>query len=214
MGFGAGVLMSAVSFELVEEAVDTEGGLGNTALGFFTGAVIFFAGDVAIARMGNQRGDASSPAAGQGSAGAADRARHRARRRARVGGARADAAAERHRWRAPSWRPSSSPTCRRPSPPRPTWSRRGWSKARCSRLWVAIIVVSGLASAAGYGVFDEASPGAVAFTFAFAGGAILAMLSTSMVPEAYERSGRVVGLMVTFGFAVAYGLHWWDGQAG
>ena len=90
----------------------------------------------------------------------------------------------------------------------------GWSKARVLALWVAIIVVSGLASAAGYGVFDEASPGAVAFTFAFAGGAILAMLSTSMVPEAYERSGRVVGLMVTFGFAVAYGLHWWDGQAG
>ena len=63
MGFGAGVLMSAVSFELVEEAVDTEGGLGNTALGFFTGAVIFFAGDVAIARMSDQRGDPSRPAA-------------------------------------------------------------------------------------------------------------------------------------------------------
>ena len=62
MGFGAGVLMSAVSFELVEEAVDTEGGLGNTALGFFTGAVIFFAGDVAIARMGNRT---TAPAARQ-----------------------------------------------------------------------------------------------------------------------------------------------------
>ena len=69
----------------------------------------------------------------------------------------------------------------------------GWSKARVLALWIAIIVVSGLASAAGYELFDDASPGALAFTFAFAGGAILAMLSTSMIPEAYERAGRCVG---------------------
>ena len=63
----------------------------------------------------------------------------------------------------------------------------------------------------GYALFDDASPSVLAFTFAFAGGAILAMLSTSMMPEAYERAGRVVGLVVTFGFAVAYGLHWLGG---
>jgi hypothetical protein len=37
MGFGSGVLLSAVSFELVEEAVRTSGGLRGTAGGFFVG---------------------------------------------------------------------------------------------------------------------------------------------------------------------------------
>ena len=44
--------------------------------------------------------------------------------------------------------------------------------------------------------------------FAFAGGAILTMLSTSMMPEAYEHAGRTVGLAVTFGFAVAFAITW------
>ena len=48
----------------------------------------------------------------------------------------------------------------------------------------------------------------LAFMFAFAGGAILAMLATSMMPEAYETAGRVVGLVVTLGFAVSYGITW------
>jgi zinc transporter, ZIP family len=43
---------------------------------------------------------------------------------------------------------------------------------------------------------------------AFAGGAILTMLSTSMMPEAYEHAGRPVGLMTVLGFAVAFGINW------
>src|SRR5829696_3153681 len=52
MGFGAGVLLSAVSFELVEEAATTSGGTGGTAFGFFTGAVVFVLGDLAISKAG------------------------------------------------------------------------------------------------------------------------------------------------------------------
>ena len=40
MGFGAGVLISAVSFELVEESVDVSGGLGATALRALTGKAV------------------------------------------------------------------------------------------------------------------------------------------------------------------------------
>ena len=50
--------------------------------------------------------------------------------------------------------------------------------------------------------------GSLAFTFAFAGGAILAMLSTTMIPEGYENAGRAAGLVVTLGFAVSYGITW------
>jgi len=48
----------------------------------------------------------------------------------------------------------------------------------------------------------------VAFVLAFAGGAILCMLTATMVPEAYERAGREVGLVATLGFAVAFFINW------
>ena len=46
MAFGAGVLISAVSYELVGEAFDTSAGSGGIALGLFAGAGVFFGGDV------------------------------------------------------------------------------------------------------------------------------------------------------------------------
>ena len=38
---------------------------------------------------------------------------------------------------------------------------------------------------------------------AFAGGAVLMMLADSMMPESYERAGRVAGLLTVLGFLVA-----------
>ena len=39
---------------------------------------------------------------------------------------------------------------------------------------------------------------------AFAGGAMLTMLADTMMPEAFERGGKLVGLVATLGFAVAF----------
>jgi len=39
---------------------------------------------------------------------------------------------------------------------------------------------------------------------AFAGRAILTMLAGTMMPEAYEHGGRLVGVVTTLGFAVAF----------
>ena len=47
--------------------------------------------------------------------------------------------------------------------------------------------------------------------FAFAGGAILAMLSTSMIPEGYELAGRPIGLVVTLGYALAFAISYYGG---
>ena len=52
MAFGAGVLLSAVSFELVEEAFDQSGLLRDVAFGLFAGCAVFSLGDYAIDRMG------------------------------------------------------------------------------------------------------------------------------------------------------------------
>ena len=59
-------------------------------------------------------------------------------------------------------------------------------------------------------MLDTASPGVTAFVLSFAGGAILTMLATSMMPEAYEKAGRLVGLMTALGFALAYGISYWE----
>jgi ZIP family zinc transporter len=41
---------------------------------------------------------------------------------------------------------------------------------------------------------------------AFAGGAILTMLADTMMPEAFEHAGPLVGVVTTFGFALAFAL--------
>jgi ZIP family zinc transporter len=59
MGFGAGVLISAIAYELVYEAVHIAKLSGFPALGFFGGAFTFFFADLLIGRMGGRReGDA------------------------------------------------------------------------------------------------------------------------------------------------------------
>jgi ZIP family zinc transporter len=74
-------------------------------------------------------------------------------------------------------------------------------------MWISIALVSGLASLAGYGLFQDSSPETVAFVLTFAAGAILTMLANTMMPEAFEHGGKLVGIMVTLGFAVAFTIH-------
>jgi ZIP family zinc transporter len=86
----------------------------------------------------------------------------------------------------------------------------GWKKARILRLWIAITLISGLASLGGYGLFQHSSPDTVAFVLAFAAGAILTMLADTMMPEAYEHGGKLVGVVTTLGFATAFVIHTLD----
>jgi ZIP family zinc transporter len=82
----------------------------------------------------------------------------------------------------------------------------GWKRWHILGLWGLVILVSALAALAGYGLFGDASPNTVAFVLAFAGGAILTMLAETMIPEAYLRGGKAVGLVTTLGFGVAFAV--------
>jgi ZIP family zinc transporter len=66
MAFGAGVLISALAFELVDEAVTT-GGIGATIKGFLVGACLFVGANVLLASKGAQHrkrsGDQEEPSA-------------------------------------------------------------------------------------------------------------------------------------------------------
>jgi len=60
MAFGVGVLISAVGFDVVEEASEKSAGSGWAAVGLFAGCLVFFFGDRLIDRFGgSKRKDAS-----------------------------------------------------------------------------------------------------------------------------------------------------------
>jgi zinc transporter, ZIP family len=86
----------------------------------------------------------------------------------------------------------------------------GWKKSRIMWMWIAIAAASGLASVAGYRLFQNSSPDVTAFVLAFAAGAILTMLADTMMPEAYEHGGNLVGVVTTLGFAIAFTIHQLD----
>jgi len=73
-------------------------------------------------------------------------------------------------------------------------------------LWLGVALISALAAALGYAFLGDASPNVIGFIQAFAAGAILTMLADTMMPEAFEHGGKVVGLMTCLGFAVAFVL--------
>lgn len=84
--------------------------------------------------------------------------------------------------------------------------RSGWAKTKITRLWLAVCGLSILAAALGYGL-AQLLPGANgAFVDAFAGGALLVMLTNSMLPESFEHGGKETGLSLVVGFSVAVAL--------
>jgi zinc transporter, ZIP family len=82
----------------------------------------------------------------------------------------------------------------------------GWPRGRVVAMWSVVVFVSALASAAGYVMLDPASARTGALVEAFAGGALLAMLANSLLPEAYDVEGVFTGPLVVVGFAVSLAL--------
>jgi ZIP family zinc transporter len=74
------------------------------------------------------------------------------------------------------------------------------------RLWVAVAIVCTLSTVAGYAIADAASGDVQATIDGFAAGALLVMLIDEMIPEAASEAGDVAGLLTVLGFAVAAGL--------
>ena len=99
----------------------------------------------------------------------------------------------------------SSRTFPRPSRRRPACERRVGERATFSPPARRHARVRPRFSA-GYGLFDDASPNTIAFVLSFAAGAILTMLADTMMPEAYARGGKLVGLATTLGFGLAFAI--------
>jgi zinc transporter, ZIP family len=83
--------------------------------------------------------------------------------------------------------------------------RRGRDGPTIMRLWCAVAFVCALSTLVGYALADSLSPELQGALNGFAAGALLVMLTDSMVPEA-SKAGRTAGLATAFGFALAAGL--------
>jgi ZIP family zinc transporter len=209
MGFGAGVLLSAVAYELIANAIETESGLRATTLGLFAGSLVFTFGDTFIARLGyaNRKDISGAPPEGSGLS--------------IVLGALLDGVPESAVLGLTLLQSGEIGISmliavlisNLPEGVAATSSLRngGWPVLRIYALWGVIMLASALSALAGYALLDGASLSALSFILAFAAGAILTMLATSMIPEAYEHAGRVVGIVTVFGFSVAIAINWLEG---
>lgn len=73
-------------------------------------------------------------------------------------------------------------------------------------LWGGIALSAGLAALGGYIAFDGLAPQWVAAVQAIAAGAILAMIVDTMVPEAFQETQDFAGLIAVTGFLTAFAL--------
>ena len=197
MAFGAGVLISAAAFDLVEEASGMSSGNGWGIGGLFAGCTVFFVGDWLIGRAGgSERKDARG---GQESGSSL----------AIVLGTVLDGVPESMVIGLTIFKGGAVGAAILPESISSTRGLlvSGWKKAMVLWMWIGIAIVSGLASLAGYVLFQHSSPDVVAFVLTFAAGAILTMLANTMMPEAYEHGGKWVGVATTLGFAVAFSIH-------
>jgi ZIP family zinc transporter len=76
----------------------------------------------------------------------------------------------------------------------------GWSAGRLGRLWLAVVVACGVAAALGFLVTQVVLGAQGDRAAALAAGGLLAMLTNSLIPFAYERGGQLAGVATVIGF--------------
>ena len=192
LGFGAGALISAVTFELAEDGVAIGGGLA-VAIGLGAGALTYYFCDGLIERPGESDTGAALAlgafldgipeqlvlglgiAVGNGVSVGLLAAIFVSNLPEAIGSASAMRA-------------------------------EGRRDHEVIRLWLAVAAICAAASLLGYLIADSTGGHLQGAINGFAAGALVVMLVDSMIPEATKQAGRTTGLVTTLGFAVAAGL--------
>jgi ZIP family zinc transporter len=209
MAFGAGVLISALAFELVDEAV-RRGGASATISGFLVGAITYVTANALLDRRGarhRKRSGDQQPSEDQKPGSGA----------AIAIGALLDGIPESvvlglSLLVGGGVSPAVLAAIFISNIPEGLSSAAGMKQAKRGAgyvfgVWGGIAIASGLAALIGYATLDGVSPSIIAVITAIAAGAILAMLADTMIPEAFEKAHVLTGLITALGFLTAFAVH-------
>jgi ZIP family zinc transporter len=201
MGFGAGTLLSAVAYELLPDTSLDQG--AKLAVGFGAGALVYFLGDHLIDRRGGHDRQ-SIAAAADDSSGAA-----------MFLGALLDGLPEAFVLGIGIQLGGGISVAfvaavfvsNIPQGIAGTTSLQdaGYAGRTIFWMWTALTVAAALTALAGYAVGDLAAVDGL-YAQSFAAGAVLTMLADSMMPEAFQHGGKLVGVLTALGYAVATAL--------
>lgn len=202
--FGAGVLISALAFDLVEEARST-GGFGSAMAGFLAGAVVYVLADKALDRIGarssRSRGGSGGSGTGIGIALGAlldgiPETAVQGLGLATGGSLSIAVVAAVIVSNIPEGLSSTA-----------DMRRDGRGARSVFLIWGGIAFACTVSAVVGFALLGQAPDAVSSFVTAIAAGAILAMLADTMLPDAYRETKAWTGLLVVLGFFASYGIH-------
>lgn len=201
MGFGAGTLVSALAYDLVEEAFESSNSFLPVSVGFFLGVSLFLVMNLGITAWGGQlrkctdRNDGSNSTALVVGTVLDNIPETMVVGASLVGAVKMSPVliAAIFISNLPEGLAAASGARNAGIPTKNTIS-----------LWVAVCLLTAFSSLAGFLLFKGMSTAVNATALAVAGGAIMAMLSDTMIPEAYHEAGPLVALAMAMGFLTAF----------
>ncbi|PRX28010.1 ZIP family zinc transporter [Orenia metallireducens] len=196
MAFGTGILIGAASFELLTEAVE-EGGIKLTTIAFIVGALLFTIFNLLIAKQGGHQRKRSkgNPVGHSGLAIFIGTIMDAIPESLIIGASLVDSTKVSYLLviavflsNFPEGLSSSIGL-----------KKDGYSKIKILALWIFVSLLALLSSLLGFILLKDSSAAIIAMISAFAAGGIVAMVSSTMMPEAYEEGGVWVGLIAALG---------------
>jgi ZIP family zinc transporter len=202
MAFGAGTLISAIAYDLVEEAADSGRALALAA-GLALGAITFFIGDWWVDRAGgaDRKRSGGEQAEGQSFGIFVGTLLDGIPESFILGASLVTGGGVSVAFLSAVFI-SNLPEAMGATT---GMIAAGWPQRRIIGIWLAVAGMSAVAATIGYALTAAMSLDGVVAQ-AFAAGALMAMLTDSMVPEAFEYGGKAAGLLTVLGFTVAFAL--------
>jgi ZIP family zinc transporter len=207
MAFGTGVLIGAATFELLSDATK-DGGILYPSIGFLVGATLFILAELFISKKGGQERKRSkeNPTSHSGMAIFIGSVIDAIPESVIIGVSLLEN-------KTVSWVIviaifiSNFPEGLSSSI---GLKKDGYRKGKILFLWLVVMLLSSVSALLGYALIDPSSTLVVTFIGAFAAGGIFAMVSSTMLPEAFEEGGPIVGFISALGLLTALILTYFE----